>query len=307
MVFLFQANSLRKRGGAVISAHFFQKIGLGFFWEVAQLHGGGKGDSAVIDKLKKLWNQVGQVVFEPSATISLNIIIQGIIKKAQKIYLLDERFTYRLALSATLERHRDEEGTALLYSFFGKKCIEYSLERAIAEDKLTPYKYYPVVVHLNDDELAAYEQLSYEMSKCVIKGKNGKFKLNKHGEILALRRARIVAGASEKLDALREEIKPYIYDNNILVYCGATNVLNENADFSSSDAGDIRQIEAVTRILGNEFGMAVAQFTSKENMETQASIKEQFQRGDRLQSALIQSIICSFNNSFLFFSRFSHL
>lgn len=198
--------------------------------------------------------------------------------------LLDERFTYRLALSATLERHRDEEGTALLYSFFGKKCIEYSLERAIAEDKLTPYKYYPVVVHLNDDELTAYEQLSYEMSKCVIKGKNGKFKLNKHGEILALRRARIVAGASEKLDALREDIKPYIHDNNILVYCGATNVLDENADFSSSDAGDIRQIEAVTRILGNGFGMAVAQFTSKENMETRASIKEQFQRGDRLQA-----------------------
>ena len=83
--------------------------------------------------------------------------------------LLDDRFTYRLALSATLERHRDEEGTALLYAFFGKKCIEYSLDRAIEEDKLTPYKYYPVVVHLNDDELTAYEQLSYEMSKCVIK------------------------------------------------------------------------------------------------------------------------------------------
>lgn len=31
--------------------------------------------------------------------------------------LLDERFTYRLALSATLERHRDEEGTALLACF----------------------------------------------------------------------------------------------------------------------------------------------------------------------------------------------
>lgn len=198
--------------------------------------------------------------------------------------LLDDRFTYRLALSATLERHRDEEGTALLYSFFGKKCIEYSLDRAIDEEKLTPYKYYPVVVHLNDDELTAYEHLSYEMSKCIIKGKNGKFKLNKHGEILALKRARIVAGASEKLDALRDEIKPYIHDNNILVYCGATNVLDAQSDYTSSDIGDIRQIEAVTRILGNEFGMDVAQFTSKENIETRASIKEQFQRGDRLQA-----------------------
>ena len=198
--------------------------------------------------------------------------------------LLDDRFTYRLALSAPLERHRDEEGTAILYNFFGKKCIEYSLERAINEDKLTPYKYYPVVVHLNEDELGNYEQLSYEMSKCIIKDKRGKYKLNKHGEILALKRARIVAGATEKLDALREQIQPYIHDNNILVYCGATNVLDEHSDFSSFDAGDVRQIEAVTNILGNEFGMNVAQFTSKENMETRASIKEQFQRGDRLQA-----------------------
>lgn len=200
--------------------------------------------------------------------------------------LLDDRFAYRLALSATLERHRDEEGTAILYEFFGKKCIEYSLERAIREEKLTPYKYYPIVVHLNDDELFSYEQLSYEMAKCIIKGKNGKYKLNKYGEILALKRARIVAGASEKLVALREKIQPYIHDNNILVYCGATNVLDENADSSFSDEADIRQIEAVTRILGNELEMDVAQFTASENMEARTSIKEQFQRGDRLQAII---------------------
>ena len=198
--------------------------------------------------------------------------------------LLDDRFTYRLALSATLERHRDEEGTQLLYSFFGKKCIEYPLSRAIEEGKLTPYKYYPIVVHLEESELSQYEQLSYEMSKCIIKDKNGKYKLNKHGEILALRRARIVAGASEKLDALKQEILPYVHDNNILVYCGATNVLVENADYTSSDPDDIRQIDAVTNILGNELGMSVAQFTSRENIDVRTMIKEQFQRGDRLQA-----------------------
>jgi len=198
--------------------------------------------------------------------------------------LLDDRFTYRLALSATLERHRDEEGTALLYRFFGKKCIEYSLERAIKGDKLTPYKYYPVVVHLNEDELTSYEQLSYEMSKCIIKGKDGKIKLNKHGELLALKRARVVAGASEKLSALREVIQPYINDNNILVYCGATNVYIERIEGSSTDAEDIRQIEAVTHILGSELGMSVAKFTSNENIETRSKIKEQFQMGDRLQA-----------------------
>lgn len=198
--------------------------------------------------------------------------------------LLDDRFTYRLALSATLDRHRDDEGTAMLYDFFGKKCIEYSLDRAIDEDKLTKYKYYPIPVYLTDEELEKYEQKSYEMSKCLIKGKDGKYKLNKRGEILAMERARIVAGASQKLETLREYIAPYAQDNNILVYCGATNVIDEKADYSSTDEEDVRQIEAVTRILGNEFGMEVAKFTSQENMETRATIKEQFQKGDRLQA-----------------------
>lgn len=198
--------------------------------------------------------------------------------------LLDDRLTYRLALSATLERHRDEEGTELLYNFFGKKCIEYTLERAIEEDKLTRYKYYPVLVYLNEDELTGYEQLSYEISKCLIKDKNGRYKLNKRGELLALKRARIVAGAQEKLEALKEQIKPYAKDNNILVYCGATNVLDENADVYDIDESEVRQIEAVTRILGNDLGMEVARFTSQENIETRAMIKEQFLKGDRLQA-----------------------
>ena len=35
--------------------------------------------------------------------------------------LLSEKFTYRLALSATLERHNDE-GTAKLFSYFGESA-----------------------------------------------------------------------------------------------------------------------------------------------------------------------------------------
>ena len=198
---------------------------------------------------------------------------------------LDERFTYRLALSATLERHRDEEGTALLYSFFGKKCIEYPLEKAIYEDKLTPYKYYPILVYLSELELESYEQLSYEMSKCMIKDKGGKYKLNKRGEILALKRSRVVAGAMQKLEALKREITPYKDDNNILVYCGATRVLDDS-DTSSDDESDIRQIEAVTKILGNELNMSVARFTSEESMEERALIKEHFQNGGKLQAII---------------------
>lgn len=198
--------------------------------------------------------------------------------------LLDDRFTYRLALSATLERHRDEEGTAALYKFFGKKCIVYTLERAINEKKLTPYRYYPVLVHLNSEELQTYENLSYEMSRHLIKGRNGKVKLDSYGEILAIKRSRVVAAASLKLEKLRTVITPYQHKHFLLVYCGATTVMAPNAEKSSTELEDIKQIEAVTRILGNELGMKVSKFTSEENIEERNSIKYHFKDGDDLQA-----------------------
>ena len=197
---------------------------------------------------------------------------------------LDERFKYRLALSATLDRHRDEVGTSLLYNFFGRKCIEYPLARAIKENKLTHYKYYPVLVYLNEEELSSYENISYEMSKCLIKDKSGKWKLNKRGEILALQRSRVVAGAMGKLSKLREVIKPYVKDNNMLVYCGATHVLDEKAERSDTDAGEIKQIQAVLDILGNELHMAASRFTAEEDIETRAAIINQFQHAEGLQA-----------------------
>lgn len=200
--------------------------------------------------------------------------------------LLDGRFNYRLALSATLERHNDEDGTESLYGYFGNKCIEYTLDRAIQEHKLTPYKYYPIIVTLTDDEREAYSDLSYQMSRNLIKGKNGKTKLSKYGEILALKRARIVAAASQKISALEKEVFPYKGENYILVYCGAANMLSENDDTSSFDDIDLRQIDVVTQLLGDKLDMKVSQFTSKEDVEERAILKKQFEKGENLQALI---------------------
>src|SRR5699024_12793935 len=58
---------------------------------------------------------------------------------------------YRLALSAPIERHNDEEGTDILYDYFGKKSIQYTLKDAIENDMLTPYEYYPIPVYLEEE------------------------------------------------------------------------------------------------------------------------------------------------------------
>lgn len=200
--------------------------------------------------------------------------------------LLSDKFSYRLALSATLDRHGDPEGTQALYDYFGDKCIEYTLDRAIAENKLTKYKYYPIIVSLSEDERAAYADYSRQIAKCLINGKNGKFKLSERGKKIALRRARLVAGAINKIEALEEAITPYKEDKHMLVYCGATKVLDPDKETTEVDDDDLRQIDIVTDLLGNKMKMKVSQFTSNESVEERAILKKEFAAGDTLQALI---------------------
>ncbi len=196
--------------------------------------------------------------------------------------LLDEKYKYRLALSATFERHNDIEGTEELYRFFGKKCIEYSLEQAIKEGMLTKYNYYPLLVYLSEDELEAYNRISKEIAKNVTLDKRGKTKLNEAGKRLAIKRAGIAAAAVNKIPLLIEAIQDYKKDNHILIYCGAAKIHGNESDEDTEN--DIRQIDMITRKLGLEVGMKVAQFTSRENAAQRNLLKKEFATGDELQA-----------------------
>lgn len=171
-------------------------------------------------------------------------------------------YKYRLALSATLVRHHDSEGTAALLSYFGRKCIEYDLGRAIREGKLTPYDYHPVVVSLNEEEHASYRRLTRAIGKCIVQKRNGRKELNEKGKRLALKRARIVAGASGKRDVLRGLMEKHRGDCYMLVYCGAARMDGES---TGEDEEDLRQIDAISRMLNFDIGMKTAQFTSRED------------------------------------------
>lgn len=197
---------------------------------------------------------------------------------------LNESIQYRLALSATLERHRDPGGTQLLYHYFGEKCIEYGLERAIREKKLTPYYYYPKVVYLADEELAEYRDLSKRIAKQCRKSVNGSIEISDFGKRLLIERSRIVAGASGKIPLLKQVMQQYKNDSHILVYCGAAREFDFTRDASEQDAEGERQIVAVSKMLGLELGMKVVHFTSAESAREREQIKEQFSRADPYQA-----------------------
>lgn len=190
---------------------------------------------------------------------------------------LKESFNYRLGLSATPKRFRDEENTKFIFDYFGGEVYSFDLQRAINEGYLTQYFYYPHIVHLTPEEQEEYNKLSAQIAKN-IKEDNGKVILNDIAKNLLIKRARLIAGASEKLNVLRRLMHGYQDKNYILVYCGATKVLDDDNGFET------RQIEKVCRILQNEYGIKNRKFTADETPEERSEIIEMFSDGQSLQA-----------------------
>ncbi len=101
-----------------------------------------------------------------------------------------------------------------------------------------------------------------------------------------MKRARLVAGIEDKLTKLEKCIHPYLNDNHLLVYCGATTLLQDNRDRTDTTEDDLRQIDAVTDLLGNKLNMKVSQFTSKEDIEEREILKREFATGETLQALI---------------------
>lgn len=199
---------------------------------------------------------------------------------------LPSNFPYRLALSATIERHGDDEGTERLFEYFGEKCIEYTLKDAIDNKMLTPYYYYPICVSLNDAEREQYLDLTAKISKGIVRNASGRpVGVSEYAKMLLIKRARLVASARSKLEALDEAITPYVDDSHILVYCGAATVQDLDYREDKPEEYEVRQIDAVVDLLSKR-GMKVAKFTSEENAEKRDILKKAFSEG-RHQQALI--------------------
>ena len=193
--------------------------------------------------------------------------------------LLPKKARYRLALSATIERYRDEQGTEALKQYFGgTPCISFSLKQAIEGHFLTPYYYYPIRVNLNEEELEDYKELTNKIVKAMRNKKDNED--DPYLDMLLIKRARIVAGCRNKIDKLMEIISKYKHDNHMLVYCGATKYDNDYL----SDEKEIKQIDEVSKRLYKEHGIIVRKFTSMESKQEREEIKELFAEGSVLQA-----------------------
>ena len=192
---------------------------------------------------------------------------------------LNLKFKFRIGLSATINRFRDDEGTQSIFDYFGEPVIHYGLKEAIENNVLTRYFYYPVPITLTDDELNKYIELTDKIRKNSYPSGNS-VKLTKEGERFALARARIVATAVNKLDLLRKLMVDYKDQYNLLIYCGTGKL---SGGISQEES---KQLDEVCKILGNEFKMKVARYTSREDAKERKLISERYRNGDDLQAVV---------------------
>ena len=195
---------------------------------------------------------------------------------------LPEQIQYRIGMSATVQRHMDKKGTERLLNYFGEECIEYTLADGIRDGVLSHYEYHPVTFFLEEDELAAYVELTNRLKKFIII-EDEKTKISEAGKQILFKRSRILAGARQKADVLLELMTQYMHDDSILVYCGATTVWDNETGSAE------KQIDMITGSLKKELGMSVRRFTSQENLEERQEIKKYFKSG---QYQVITAIRC---------------
>lgn len=179
---------------------------------------------------------------------------------------LPDGIALRLGLSATPERHYDPVGTQAVLAYFGKVVYDYPLARAIADGHLCPYRYYPVLVALTDAETDAYVEITAKLARFFPYG-DREDDLEQAALRLLIKRARLLAGAVDKLEALDRLIGALPEPpRQALFYCGDGRTTDAIA------ADEVRQIQAVARLLGEKHGLRVRNFTYRETPQEREEI-----------------------------------
>jgi len=185
----------------------------------------------------------------------------------QGVALLPENARYRLGLSATLMTKWENENMSKLQAYFKNGVIyRFSLERAIKEEFLTPYYYFPVFVELTCDEKDEYYALSKKIGKAMIC--NDDISENEILQNLLLKRAKIINTAQNKYETLKNMKSVIAGTRYNLFYCGDKIVAQE------------RYVEKINKLLSFEFGMKSHTFTAAENKKDREFVLEAFSKGD---------------------------
>ncbi len=186
---------------------------------------------------------------------------------------LPDGITMRLGLSATPDRHFDPVGTKAVLDYFGGEVFTYTLDQAIADGRLCPYRYYPVVVELTEPEAEAYAEISSKLAK-IMPGADRSEEIGQGAMKLLIKRARLLGSAANKMSALDNLIATLPErPQKAIFYCGDGRTTDSITD------EEVRQIQAVARLLGEKHGLRVRNFTYRESSQEREEILRDLSSG----------------------------
>lgn len=149
---------------------------------------------------------------------------------------LNDSASMRLGLSATPKRYFDPEGTAALDAYFNPGTVfKFGLQEALtwrsAETGevgvLTPYEYHPVFVHLGQDEIESWSEVTQKI-QVILSKESRSFDDQSRLEALLNIRAGIAKTAESKIPALESllsELGPEL--RQALIYSSSQNQMED--------------------------------------------------------------------------------
>lgn len=182
-----------------------------------------------------------------------------------KNFILDtleiNNFIHTIGLSATPEDEFDETRTECLFEYFKGVVYEYSLEKAIENNYLTNYYYYPKRVDLDEEEAKEYEYLETKL-------KNGNSRLETMDEI-----DKLLSHSSRKLIEFKKDFENYSNKNeklsHTIVYCSpGTDRRLTNEKYINIVSEELHQINKNVKI---------KKFTSEESTQERNIMTKEFE------------------------------
>jgi superfamily II DNA or RNA helicase len=156
----------------------------------------------------------------PLSTILIADEAHNIGSDRMKTILPTLPFARKIALSATPKRRFDEEGNQLIEEYFNSTepyTYSFSMERAIRENILCGYKYFPQIVYLSEPEMDKYREISHRLVKLYDQAKQV-FKNPEAAKILLLERRRIIHKATNKLSKFKDVVESIVSQRGKLDY-----------------------------------------------------------------------------------------
>ncbi|WOH75548.1 DEAD/DEAH box helicase family protein [Bradyrhizobium sp. NDS-1] len=187
---------------------------------------------------------------------------------------LPDQAQLRLGLSATPDHYLNAEANLRLNRFYGRVVDTYDLRQALEDGVLTPYRYQVELVDLTEDETDRYLELSERIGRLIGRSPARLGEGNPELDRLLFERARVLGGASNKMNVLDRLLRGQEPTAHTLFYCS-----DASTDSDEDNSAPQRQVEAVSQRL-HDLGWRASRFTAREATYERRMILDGFRLGD---------------------------